>query len=508
MIGERQLDLDFLDEATLKEVSQIADANRNTLRSYFQNIEELYYSSTIGGRNRLKQYVQNITSMVYLPDNVVFEIVSNSLSDTKPLEKALKGWFYDEGVDILFYDVLRTSLIYGAVFVKVIPSDPPKVVLIEPYDVQFYYPQLPFDHPDQIITVYHRMPKATFQRKYGKYLSELEVPIVSNVSSTTRDIPPVILQHVVADKKETFLDEVEKTEVFLTPPSLVGGELVEIKEIYYYSHKAKQYLMAIFYEDFLLYHGASPYISPLMPVIGFVPDPRLEFPYGNSPVAELSNLIVKLKKVYAEFEEVLQLLKYPPLIIASSMLSIEEQNVMKGLRPNGVILLEGVDTRVDQYITKSDPQVFLSQIQIYEKHLEDILFVSEASLGTSPPKNIRSATQYQQFLSVALSPIRFLALAFEQFFEMVMTQALYSMVYHNSQLKNYVGEVLRVEVYAHTLSPVNTFQYLDLVLALGEAGLIPPDELIQLLPIPHKDKIIQHLHMKALQESLTEKQKE
>jgi len=493
------------DELFLREVSQQADSNRNILKTYFQRIESLFYSSTIGGRNRLKQYVQSISSMVYLPDNVIFEVVGRSAINTRELETALKSWFYDEGVDILFYDVLKTALIYGASFVKIVPSDVPKIIPIDPYDIQFYYPQLSPDHPDQIITVYHRMPKRTFDRKYGKYLSDKDIQIASNVPSTSRDIPPVILSHIVPDKLETPVDAIEKAEDFLPTPKLTGGDIVEVKEIYYLPEgsRSQGYMLAVFYEDNLLYHGASPHVSPLIPVISFIPEPRDDFPYGNSPVSELSSIIMKLKKVYVEFEEALQLMKYPPLIISSSILSIEEENVRKGMRPNGVILLEGADTKVDHYTTRSDPQAFISQIQLYEKHLEDILFMHEAVVGATPPKNIRSFAQYSQFLSVALSPIKFLALNWEQFFEMVMTQVLYCMIYHRPDLKQYVGENLRAEVYAHTLSPVNAYQYMDLVLALAEAGILPPEEVVHLLPIPHKQQILKHLQMKALQESLT-----
>jgi hypothetical protein len=47
----------------------------------------------------------------------------------------------------------------------------------------------------------------------------------------------------------------------------------------------------------------------------------------------------------------------------------------------------------------------------------------------------------------------------------------------------------RVEVYAHTTSPVLLQNFTTLILELNARGLIPPEVAIELLPIPHKDRI-------------------
>ncbi len=497
-----------LEDEFLFEVVAQADSNRQSLKSYFDRITELFYSSSLGGRNRLKQYVQNVSSLIYLPDNIIFEVVSEDGGDASILEKKLRNWFYEEGMDLFFFDVIKEALIYGSCFLKLLPNPPTRFILLNGVDVQFYYPSLPLDHPDQIITVYHRMPLRTFQRKYQSLLEELEIKAGANTESTVSPVPRFILERIVPDVKEDTVSFQEKLPFYLTPPTLQGGEMVEIKEVYYLpSSDSDVYNMAVFYEDHLLYHGASPYVRPLMPVLGFIIDPREDFPYGTSAIAEVSNLIDKIKRVYAELEEVIEMLKYPPLIISSSMLAIEEEKIRENMRPKGVITLESVDTRVDQYVSKADIQAFLTQIQLYEKYLEDILLVNETVLGAMPPKNIRSASHYTQFLSIALSQVRFLALAFEQFFETVMTQALMHMIYHSEELSmQFAGDKLRVEVYAHSTSPINTFQYLDLVLSLADAGIFPTEELIDILPIPYKDKIKKAFQQKAMQEMMNQNQ--
>ena len=70
---------------------------------------------------------------------------------------------------------------------------------------------------------------------------------------------------------------------------------------------------------------------------------------------------------------------------------------------------------------------------------------------------------------------------------------------------------LRVEVYAHTTSPVLLQNFTTLILELNARGLIPPEVAIELLPIPHKDRIkviIQRAREAALVQEAKEQEKE
>ncbi|MEM1672472.1 MAG: hypothetical protein QXT86_10535, partial [Archaeoglobaceae archaeon] len=80
------------------------------------------------------------------------------------------------------------------------------------------------------------------------------------------------------------------------------------------------------------------------------------------------------------------------------------------------------------------------------------------------------------------------ALRFEQFIERIMTLWARMLV----QFDRRYGDVrvpFKVEVYAHTSSPIMAMNYQDLLLTLFEMGAIGADVLIEMLPIPFKWRV-------------------
>ena len=54
----------------------------------------------------------------------------------------------------------------------------------------------------------------------------------------------------------------------------------------------------------------------------------------------------------------------------------------------------------------------------------------------------------------------------------------------------------RVEIYAHTGSPITTENNIQLTLSLHKEGIIPPDVLTEILPLPYKNKILEYIKKK------------
>jgi len=70
------------------------------------------------------------------------------------------------------------------------------------------------------------------------------------------------------------------------------------------------------------------------------------------------------------------------------------------------------------------------------------------------------------------------------------------------------GVPFRIDVFAHTSSPIVATFYQDMLLQLAEAGFIPAEVIIDILPLPKKDKIEQFMKAKALAGMSNEKKVE
>ncbi|MEM4620162.1 MAG: hypothetical protein QW607_08100, partial [Desulfurococcaceae archaeon] len=475
-----------LDDLVVLDYLHTCLSNRGRLEEYVKSIEELYNSAYIGGKNKLKKYVRLLSGLIYSPENVIFDIKvrDERVAKTLPtdlLKRELYTIFYN-GLDVDLYQLVKSAMIYGSAFIKLIPpkkqGEDPSYVFYKPNDVLVLYPELPLQHEEQVIVLVNRIPKRAFIRQYQNLLGDNIALLTTQQEQKDKPFTNLdaLIERVYDTEHKTPEQAVWQTQFVINHPELSSGELVEFYELYYYDPENERWNVALIYNDFCFYHGVSPYIGSLYPLIGFAIDDHEKSIYGESAIADLSMSLIELKKEYKRLNELVELLSHPPLMISSAMASVEEENIINNLKPKGIITFADPSTRIENYIPKVNPELVFNKIKLLEDYIDQVLMLNEG-LVSGRFTNVRSYQQLALYIQTVLSDVRYFALRFEQFIERIMTLWARMLV----QFDRRYGDVrvpFKVEVYAHTSSPIMAMNYQDLLLTLFEMGAIGADVLI------------------------------
>jgi hypothetical protein len=119
-------------------------------------------------------------------------------------------------------------------------------------------------------------------------------------------------------------------------------------------------------------------------------------------------------------------------------------------------------------------------------------------LGGKPIPNVRSGSYASILAQFASAPLKKKALRVECFIETMMT--MFANI-KTKMLEKYFlisGTPFRIDVFAHTSSPIVATFYQDMLLQLAEAGIIPAEVLVDVLPLPKKDVIKKYLEVKLM----------
>lgn len=486
-----------LDDIVVLDYLHTCLSNRGRLEEYVKSIEELYNSAYVGGKNKLKKYVRLLSGLIYSPENVIFDIKvrDEKIAKTLPtdlLKRELYSIFYN-GLDVDLYQLVKSAMIYGSSFVKLIPpkkqGEDPSYVFYKPSDVLVLYPELSLQHEEQVIVLVNRIPKRAFIRQYESLLGE-NIALLT-VGQEHKDKPftnlDVLIEKVYDTEHKTPEQAVWQTGFVVNHPELNSGELVEFYELYYYDPENERWNVALIYNDFCFYHGVSPYIGSLYPLNGFAIDDHEKTIYGESAIADLSMSIVELKKEYKRLNEAVELLSHPPLMISSAMASVEEENIINNLKPRGIITFADPSTRIENYIPKINPELIFNKIKLLEDYIDQVLMLNEG-LATGRFANVRSYQQLALYIQTVMSDVRYFALRFEQFLEVLMTQMAYILAIYDEKFGMFNVDFY-VDVFSHSSSPILRQAIEEQIFMLLDAGLLDIDDVIDLLSVPNKDKV-------------------
>lgn len=500
----------LLDDKVLLDNLRACLSNRNALIELTRNIYTIYKDASIGGKNKLKKYVNTLSGLIYSPDTLAIDIkvfdVRKKNIDTSFLKKEIESVFFS-GLDIDIYDYLKNALLYGSVFIKLIPPKTPdddvKYVMYMPYDVLFLYPTRKENDEGQFIVVINRITKREFMQRYGSLLPP-EIEIVT----TTDDAPHKdgfinfledFLQRTYQTEPNTSLMEIAETRFDLYNNLQPRGELVEFYEVYYYDFENERWNMAIVVNDRIIYHGVSPYTGALYPIIAITFTDNV---YGESAVLDLFKTLMRLKQLYIELDDILEWHKRPPFVIISNLGDVERENIQNNLKPGGIVVLADPTSKIEQYKTMADPQIVLGQIKMLEEYMDGILMLNEA-LMTGQFKNVRSFAQLSLHLQATMSDVKAMALRFEAILEQILTQLAYMLVYYKEGLQQYMTNFY-VEVFAHSSSPVTSLQYQEYIMQLLSVGILDIEDVIDMLPIPNKERVVAKFKTKQTMAMLSE----
>jgi hypothetical protein len=173
---------------------------------------------------------------------------------------------------------------------------------------------------------------------------------------------------------------------------------------------------------------------------------------------------------------------------------VSSENKDKLTEPGAVIDFPGEDIKMEPYLPKLDPKVAYEVKRFYEQAFEKISGLNETLAGRAS-SNVRSAGQQGLLASFASAPLKKKALRVESAIEEIMM--LYAQSYQIIHADKY-GDLdnYRIKVDSHSTSPITQFQYTGMIFQLAQAGIISPDLLVKLLPIPRQNDIIKELKEK------------
>jgi hypothetical protein len=192
------------------------------------------------------------------------------------------------------------------------------------------------------------------------------------------------------------------------------------------------------------------------------------------------------------------MLSEPPMIVSGLTGSVEAEEIKAKLKEKGeVIEIMDPTAKIDFYLPRLTPEILYNSLQYWETSFKELSGIM-GILGGKPLPNVRSGSYASILAQFASAPLKKKALRAEYFIETMMT--MYADI-KTKMLKKYAdisGIPFRVDVFAHTSSPIVATFYQDMLLQLAEAGLIPAEVIVDILPLPKKDVIKEYLKVKAM----------
>lgn len=456
-------------------------------------------------KNPLLKHLEDISSLIYYPDNIIFDILIQEdkvtpliLSLVEKLKENIYEDFVNLGLDIKIYDIILWSLVYGSYFTKlIINGDSIRIKPVSPYDVCVLYEDYPELDRNQVILHVTRIPKHLAMQKYGS-------DIIAEMSEVSAPIRPEsrFLAMVYSQTKGQVptQEEMWYTERELPPSPKPVGRYVELYEMWIWDEAIQDYLMVQFIGSKVI-KSRNPFIPKQQPFIAFCPNPLENYFFGLSEIHFLYPLQDKLKAQIEKIDYNEKMLAEPPMIISGLTGTVEAQEIKQKLKmPNEVIEIVDPTAKIDFYLPKLTTDVLYNSLQYWETSFKEMSGII-GILGGRPLPNVRSGAYASILAQFASAPLKKKALRVEYFIESLMT--LYADIKTKITEKYALisGLPFRVDVFAHTSSPIVATFYQDLLLELAKVDIIPAEVVIDVLPLPKKDFIKQYLRSKRIYET-------
>jgi len=469
-------------------------------------------------KNPLFKHLEDIVSLIYFPDNIIFDtviqldkekITKDMIEKFGKLKTEIYEDFINEALDIQLYDIFFWGLVYGAYFVKFfINSDNEiRIKKVSPYDICVLYEDYLDLDKNQIILHVTRIPKHIAVKRYGEDLLVEMKEVSAPVRPESRFIALVYSQ---TKGQVPTQEDMWALERDMPPTPKQVGKYVELYEMWLWDDSIKDYLMTQFIGNKII-KSKNPFIPKVHPIIHCVPNPIEGYFFGLSEIHFLYPIQDKLKGQIDKIEHNEKMLSEPPMIVSGLTGSIEAQEIRKKLdTPREVIEIIDPTSKIDFYLPKLTPEILYNSLQYWETSFKELSGIM-GILGGKPLPNVRSGSYASILAQFASAPLKKKALRAECFIETMMTMFANIKTKILEKYATISGVPFRVDVFAHTSSPIVATFYQDMLLELAKADFIPAEVIVDILPLPEKDKIKQFLRIRAMElgyEKETQKGKE
>lgn len=501
---------------TDEEILKIRDECLSTLhqRRAMYNEYAKHYDQNIG-ENKLVSFVKKVASLIYLPDNIIFDLKKPKKEPLTPLEtqfrREITNEFYSQKLNIMFYIEVTSALVYGSNFLKVYPTGKEvEVDVVPPYEIGVRYETIS-DISDRNQAIVHRK-----KIPLGALKSQYDLSILDSAKTTEnegflnyiKDIKPLIPY----GSKEGIMYPTEEEPVNRIRDIMKMGtsaELVEVDELWIWDDNIIDKLTGEKIEDYMVYtiigdnvvsSGLNPCVAKYLPFIHINLSPISRYFWGESMLYYLVSMQDNINTLNKDIKRTISLMINPPTLLSGVISTPMKENMAKDLQtPGSVIDMLGGEVKIDQFVPKIDPKLLFELKNIYEQSLQESTNISQPVMG-QVAKNVRS-TGYAQMLSeFGSTELKLKAYLLEDVIENFMT--IYAQTLQILKFSEF-GNIddYRIEVSSHSSSPIAKFDYTQMILGLMQAGIVPPDIAIDLLNIPRKEDILENIKIKAEQQA-------
>jgi len=505
-------EVQYLSPDEIIEIVNVAKVQKDfLLPKYIDIINEIFRCKE--GIDYIGRYVNLVSSLIYSSDNLIFDIeFDDEIEDESLLnlgekvKKKLEKDFYSLGLDYVFYLCARIGELLGSVGLFLSPRERGRVKaeIIYPWDLYFYYPQLDFEDPSQVIVRIIRMGLKEAINRFGEdIVSQAERP----VEFTKIALPSELDERLLAKAEDIINREygVEKEEIsfeefydqlfdylryVIWGQGRFSGELVNIYEVWYKESGKGYVCQAVVIGNKVIEHTVSPYDLENYPFSWYVSEPLLGFNSIGLGTGDKALRIQRaIRKLLDKLDEATDRFIRPSILIAVPLGSLDTDKIIGELTtPGGAVVITSPDLKVEEYIPKVNLEAIYALIEKKENQLREIIGLSDLLLGSNIT-GVRSASHAQLISMFASSHLKQKALKFEKFIEEIMTLWGRYLTKYNERFSILYYTPFRVEVYAHTSSPIMALNYMEVMQTLIDAEIISRDILIDLIPVPMKQKL-------------------
>jgi hypothetical protein len=519
---QRDERVEFLGVDEVLEIVSVAKAQRDFLMPrWVAVIEELFKVQS--GLDYMMRYVNLVSSLIYSADNILFDLeFEDEVEDEgllrlgERLRERIERNFYELGFDYQFYLASYIGELFGTAGIYLAPraKGRAKAILIYPWDIYFYYPQLGIDDPSQVIVRVVRMSRKEAERRFGvevagqaevsgelgraMLMSDLDERALKRVQEFVERSygtdERLELKSVVEDYGERFFDYLR---YLLFGQGSLSGQLVNIYEVWYKDGNLGQVCRAVVVGDKVVSHDAMVELSDY-PFSVYNSEPILGMTGVGLGTGDKALVVQReIRELHDLLDEATNRFVRPTIIVMHFGGALRKDEIVNGIR-NGdeVIDIDSPDTKIEEYVPKVNLEALYALIQRKEENLRYTLGLMSDLIFGQNVSGVRSASHAQLISMFASSHLKTKALRFEKFIEELMTLYGQYIVMYDERFAGLYGVPFRVEVYAHTSSPIMAMNYQEILAGLVDSGLVPKEILVEMMPIPMKAKVKKELKRK------------
>lgn len=490
-------------------------------KSYLEELRSWYWRGAKDTEadaeiNRIYGEVNNMLSLIYSPEQIILEGILEGEGDPgelpilRRITKCTRDNFFYRRIDVTSSQMALNALIDGNTFIRPLWKHGGVIWQETPSDhIGVMYEALPIDSEWQVFSTKTELTERQVETWWPDIYQKIKAK-----KAVARDEHRGNLEVILGGQGSTDAQIEVKTGLIYKAKS--AKETFECREVWQFEHEHDQWRKATLVEGVLVkdaltgrnHHGYFQ-LCP-MPVKNWI--------WGHSAIRLIKFIQETRNKILSDIDSASARLLDPPLIatgynIGEDGLS-EKADSLK--IPGSAVVIEGQNINIKEWLPKLEIDVAYKQLDYRDLQTKFITGVNEVMQGQAQ-KNVRSqgyATMLAQFASTELKRI---AHYVEAQLEEVFTFS--GRIFQESDKTQYKDKEsgrtfylaqfpfdYRLEIYGHTGSPIATENNINLSMKLTEMGLMPPDVLVDLLPLPYKDRIKDFIKLKAQQQQQAQAQ--